>query len=56
MEADDVISWLTWKATPNIVISGDQDLLQLVNENTSVYMPIKKKLIDHINFEKEIAV
>jgi len=46
-EADDVIGTLSVQAVKNqkdaevIIVTGDRDLLQLVNEHVSVYMPIK---------------
>lgn len=57
LEADDVISWLT-KNIPGekIVVSVDQDMLQLVDEKTCVYSPIKDVLIDHNNFEEITGV
>ena len=57
MEADDVISWLSRKLQgPNIIVSSDGDLLQLVSETTSFYQPFKKILIDIKNFEEHIKV
>ena len=57
MEADDVIGWLTERLEgPNVIVSADKDLLQLVNENNSVYAPRKKLLIDNKNFEEEIGM
>lgn len=52
LEADDVISWMC-KHTPGrkMIVSVDQDMLQLVDENTSVYSPIKDVVIDYNNFE-----
>lgn len=57
LEADDVISWLT-KYTPGkkVVVSVDQDMLQLINDDTIVYSPIKDVLIDKNNFEQSIGV
>lgn len=57
MEADDVIAWLSHTLDgPNMVISSDGDLLQLVSHNTSFYHPFKKKVIDLENFEKEVGI
>ena len=51
LEADDVISWLCDEIKDNkVVVSVDQDMLQLVDEKTTVYSPIKDILIDHKNF------
>jgi len=47
LEADDVIGWLTrssmFKGKEKIIISADRDFLQLINEETKVYRPIKTK-------------
>lgn len=54
LEADDTIAWLCTKKFPqedNIVISTDQDMLQLVCDNTRVYSPTKDIIVDVDNFE-----
>lgn len=57
LEADDVIAWLTKKIPgKKVVVSVDQDMLQLIDEKTKVYSPIKDVLIDHINFEETTGV
>ncbi|UCH72545.1 MAG: hypothetical protein JSW62_03080 [Thermoplasmatales archaeon] len=57
MEADDIIAWLsTTLDGPNIIVTADKDMLQLVSEKTSFYNPSKKVLIDPSNFEKEVGV
>lgn len=57
MEADDVISWLVQKEQRYIiVISGDKDLLQLINHRVSVYNPYQKKLYTQDNFLDEIGI
>lgn len=46
IEADDIISYLvttTFKENKICIASGDQDFLQLVDENTTVWSPSKKK-------------
>lgn len=43
-EADDVIGTITRKVDGNIekvIVTGDRDILQLVNQHTKVYMPVK---------------
>jgi 5'-3' exonuclease len=54
LEADDVIYWLCNKFNEDkkTVISVDKDLLQLVNENTDVFSPIKNIMITNDNFEE----
>lgn len=43
VEADDVIGYLAGRLKEKVyILSTDQDYLQLVNENISVYSPIKK--------------
>lgn len=56
MEADDVISWLCSKLSKVIIVSSDNDLLQLINDNVSVYQPMKKIIIDNNNFESKVGV
>lgn len=59
LEADDVIAWLCKEKYPNqksVIISTDQDMLQLVNENTRVYSPTKDIIIDVDNFENITGV
>ena len=55
LEADDVIYWLSnyFKNDKKTVVSVDKDLVQLVNENTNVFSPIKNILITPDNFEEQ---
>lgn len=57
LEADDVIYWLT-KNIPGekVVVSVDQDMLQLIDDQTFVYSPIKDVIIDKNNFADKIGV
>jgi 5'-3' exonuclease len=49
LEADDVIAWLCKQGDERkVIVSVDQDMLQLVSETVDVYSPIKDK---HINLE-----
>ena len=53
MEADDVIAWLTKKISgQKTVVTVDQDMLQLIDRETSVYSPIKKVMITTDNFHE----
>jgi DNA polymerase-1 len=53
LEADDVISWLSKSVVgKKIIISVDRDFIQLVAPDISYYNPIKKQLVDNINFEE----
>ena len=57
LEADDIISWLVReKLTTSVIVSVDKDLLQLIEDNTHYYNPIKKKLITPQNFVEEVGV
>lgn len=59
LEADDIIAWLVREKFPDeqsIIITTDQDMLQLVNENTCVYSPTKDIIIDANNFENTVGV
>jgi DNA polymerase I len=57
LEADDVISWLG-KTIPGkkIIVSVDKDFIQLVAEDISYYNPIKKQLVDRLNFKETYGV
>ena len=51
LEADDYIRWLVYDTNKNsIIVSSDGDLIQLVNEYTSVLNPITNKHITNDNF------
>ena len=59
LEADDIIAWLVREKFPDeqsIIITTDQDMLQLVNDNTCVYSPTKDIIIDADNFEDVVGV
>jgi len=53
LEADDVIAFLTRQLTgKKVIVSSDKDLLQLVDQDTSMYSLSKKTLITQDNFEQ----
>jgi 5'-3' exonuclease len=57
LEADDVISWLSKEIKGRtVIVSVDQDMLQLVDQKTVVYSPIKDVLITIENFEEVTGV
>lgn len=56
LEADDIIGWLSSEMAPNVIISVDNDFLQLVDNNTSFYNPHKKQLITPVNFDEQVGV
>ena len=57
LEADDIISWLVKeKCISSTIVSVDKDMLQLVDNQTDYFNPIKKKLINLENFEEEVGV
>jgi 5'-3' exonuclease len=43
LEADDMIGYLAPKFDNTVIVSADQDFLQLCNDKIQVYSPIKKK-------------
>lgn len=53
LEADDIIAYLTPKFKHSIIVSADQDFLQMVSENITVYSPIKKKYYTEIDVFNE---
>jgi 5'-3' exonuclease len=57
MEGDDIIAWLCENLPGNnVIVSVDQDFLQLVQETVSVYSPIKDIHITNHNFSDLIGV
>lgn len=56
-EADDIIGTMAFKASQlgynAVVVTGDKDLSQLINENVSVYDPMKKKDLTLESFQEE---
>ncbi|MAF25848.1 hypothetical protein CL634_09785 [bacterium] len=57
LEGDDVIAWLCKNIEgEKIVVSADQDMLQLINSETTVYSPIKDILIDSSNFTEAVGI
>ncbi len=59
-EADDVLGSLALKASskkiPTVLVSTDKDLLQLVNESTTVYNPVKEIYLDEKAVEENFGV
>lgn len=43
LEADDIIGYLAPKFNQSVIMSADQDFLQLCSDSVQVYSPIKKK-------------
>jgi 5'-3' exonuclease len=57
MEGDDVIAWLTHNLPgEKTIVSVDHDFFQLVNEQTSVFSPIKKVLVEQFNLAEHTKV
>lgn len=55
-EADDVIRFLCKKYSNSLIISNDKDLLQLVDENTHLYLSNKDLVITLQNFAQNAGV
>jgi DNA polymerase-1 len=57
IEADDVIGYIAQRFPEKVVIlSTDQDYLQLVNENISVFSPVKKTIYYPETVKKEFGI
>ena len=57
LECDDVIAHLSKTLSGhNVIVSVDQDMLQLINSATDVYDPIKKRIITEQNFDQLMPV
>jgi 5'-3' exonuclease len=56
-EADDIIAAICRVHTENkIVVTSDKDMLQLIDEHTSIYTPYKDRIISPLNFYAETGV
>jgi len=56
-EADDIIYALCRELKGDLVIvSNDEDLYQLICGNVTVFSPIKRKLINNINFKEQVGI
>lgn len=57
-EADDIIAHLvnTLQGTENIICSSDQDYIQLVSDNTFIYSPTKKILLNKENIKEHYGI
>jgi DNA polymerase-1 len=59
IEADDAIAYITqniFTNSKNIIMSTDKDFLQLVNENTTVWSPMKKFIYDKKRIKDEFGL
>jgi len=58
LEGDDVIYYLSTKHKDDkvTIVTADQDLCQLVDHNTNVFLPIKKELITLETFESKFKL
>lgn len=59
LEADDIIAYLAkhrFNDTKTVIVSSDKDFLQLVDKNTEVFSPRKRKEINLENILNEISV
>lgn len=56
-EADDIIFWLSkYIDGENVIISADTDLLQLIDDKTVVFSPVKKVLYDSNTFFEKYQI
>lgn len=56
-EADDIIAAICRNTEEQkIVVSADKDMLQLIDNTTTIYSPYKEKIISLINFYEETGV
>ena len=57
LEADDFIYYICKNTSGNkVVVTSDQDLLQVIDNDTSVYNPIKKLVYDINKFEETFKI
>lgn len=60
IEADDIIAYVAqhekYKGWEHIIVSSDKDFFQLCTGLTTVYRPIQKKLMTHINITEEHGI
>lgn len=57
LEADDIIAVITQNYVKQfIIVSGDNDLYQLLSDSVSIYQPKKKKYITQESFAKEFDI
>lgn len=58
VEGDDLIAYYVKRRKPNekiVIVSGDRDLTQLINDDVCVFIPSLKKYISPMNHIKEIG-
>jgi DNA polymerase-1 len=56
-EADDIIYGLTKEMSGDlVVVSTDEDMYQLVSENVTIFSPIKRLIINNLNFQQQTGV
>lgn len=60
VEADDILASIAKKYSAKghkvVIVSGDKDLLQLVDENVNMFDPMKNKMMDRVEVEKKYGV
>ena len=60
LEADDIIAYLAKRASSSnkkvTIVSSDKDFFQLIDDNISIYAPIKKKVFTKENVVEELKV
>ena len=54
LEADDIVAYICKTREGNkVIVSVDQDFLQLVSSECTLYDPIRKKFFEEGNFEEQ---
>ncbi|TKB08737.1 DNA polymerase I [Desulforhopalus sp. IMCC35007] len=60
VEADDILASIAARYTKQgyrvVIVSGDKDLLQLVDDSVAMYDPMKNKVMDRAEVEKKYGV
>jgi DNA polymerase-1 len=60
VEADDILASIAARYTQKgyrvVIVSGDKDLLQLVDDSVTMYDPMKNKVMDRAEVEKKYGV
>lgn len=57
LEADDIMAYLSINLEgKKVLFTEDTDMLQMISEDTSIYMPRKKQMVDMFNFSEIVGM